>query len=489
MDEIKVRRPRNPEAAKLDPAQPEKAVIGYMLMYPSRFLQCVMLRRVHFGDERRGEIWEILTDEIQARGNALTPSLVSDGIVRRGLMTKLEAAEFLVECQDEARNAPDPETAGTTFRDQILDYAYRRQVKRTAADLTESAGEAVSLPEVRADVQAKLFELMSFESTGSAKTLDQAIADEMQRMHEQQTGTAPGLLCGETTLDSIWNGACKGNLVIVAARPSVGKTAFATFFAVNQLWPEPTIPMRAPTCGGIWSLEMTKQEIARRIACQIAKLDLHRVGRKEFFNDEADRYMEALKRIQGVSQEGRFCVMDPTTIDGRVRPKTITDIVAEARHWRNRIKLDWIVVDYLQLIQGIRRKGESRELEVARNSQMLKQLAQELEIPVICLAQVKRPDKDRLRKRPTMNELRESGSIEQDADIIILLHNWDFIDDNKPAERAPRENAELILAKNRNGRTGRAEVDFIPKYQWFGTRTVKGDNPAFEDSRSHDFDQ
>jgi replicative DNA helicase len=466
---------------QIDPAPAEKALIGYVLMYPTRFSQCVVIRDTHFSDPWRGEVWSIMVGELDTRGSGITPLLIAEGMVRRGLKpTVPEATDFLVECQDEARNAPDAETAGSTFRDMLLDYAYRRKSKLIANEIRAMADEAVSLEEVKSEVQTRVFELMNFETAGTVRSLEEAIQDEFRRMEQQESGVAPGLMSGIEELDKIWNGACPGDLIIVAARPSVGKTALGTQIGTNLVLPEPTLqdPTPIPSPGGIWSLEMPKQSIIRRMACQLAKIDMHRVSRNEFFKGEKDAYTHALTRLLGAVKDGLLTISDAKTIDGRIRPKSITDIIAEVRHWRNRMPLKWIMVDYIQLITGIRKKGESRELEVGRTSQMLKQLGQELEIPVFALAQLRRPDKDRLRKRPTMNDLRESGQLEQDADGIIIIHNWDYISDDKPAERPVCENAELILAKYRNGRTGRAEVDYRPPSTTFGPRTQKGVDDA-----------
>lgn len=467
-------------AEALDPKPVELALIGFMLLHPERFYQAAMIRPVHFSDQSRSQLWEIILEQIDVVGRGLTPALVAEQAVRRGIFPNVMAAtDFLVDAQDNARNAADPESAGSTFCSQVLDYALRRYCKDTARNIHNAAEEAVSTEEVRGEVQGAIFELLNFETVGTQKPLEVVLQEEHQRIESQQPGEPPGLMSGISGLDVMWNGFRPGEFGVIAARPSVGKTALGTQLALE--W-----AVKGKHAGGIWSLEMSKGSLVQRLACQHAGTDLHRVIRNDFDRDALARYRKALGAISEAVKDQRLTIMDAKRLDGRVLPKGITDIVAEIRYWRNRMKLEWVMVDYIQLISGIRRKGESREREVASVSQLLKQVAAELEIPVIGLCQIKRPDKDHTKKRPRIHELRESGSIEQDADIIVLIHNWAYVNDSddKPATRATIEAAELILGKQRNGRTGIARVDFVTACGNFRDRTAsyEGDAGPGEDS-------
>ena len=464
---VQRRRKHNPPAETIDTRPAEMAIIGFVLTFPARYFQAVNIKPAYFADETRGKVWEIVAEQIDRFGTGVTPANVIEQMVRKGLMGKNAATEFLVDCQDEARNCADPETAGSAWTAQIMEYAFRRQIKAAAADMHELSDAPVPMEELRGEVQEPIFSLLNFDSAAGPISTEAALDAELRRLDEQEAGTPLGMMTGIGPFDDLWNGAYPGAFVVVAARPSVGKTSLgmqlALRWSVDAELGGPAGIMAPPPAGGLFfSLEMDKQQILRRAACQLARLDLHNVGRKYFTGNELHRYKDALSKLKRSIDSGHLQLIDGNRMDGKILPKSVTDILAEIRYWRNRMDLKYVMVDYLQLVTGMRRKTDNREREVANISQLFKAAAQELKIPVICLAQLRRPNDDRAKKIPRMSEIRESGSIEQDADIIILIHNFDYVSDDKPEARRHREPCLLCLDKNRNGRTGRAACDFLP---------------------------
>lgn len=462
------RQERRPDPApELDPSLPEMAVIGYILLYPGRMHQCAVVAPHHFSDQVRGSIWQLLRELVDIHGTGVTPAILSEKIVRNGVMKSGEVMDFLVDCQDHARNAADPESAGSAFCTQLVDGGLRRRMKSTAGILAEMADGAVSTEEMRCEMQAEVFGLLQYETSSNLKPLAVVLDDELRRLSQPFQEGPQGLMTGIRAFDELFNGFTGGDLVVIGARPSVGKTSLATQLAIE--W-----GLRQEVPGGIWSLEMGLDKLIPRLACQITGLDSHRIGQNAFRAGELKLTLEAVQQMKAAESKKTLQMMDTRRLDGRSIPKSITDVVAEIRHWKNRMGLKWVIVDYIQRIAGIKRRGESREREVASVSSMLKQVAVEADIIVVAVSAIGRPNKDYVKRRPTMYELRESGQIEYDADLIMLLHNWYLVnhDPEKPMKRLDRETSEIIMAKNRNGPTGIAQVDFVPSCCKWEEKTI-----------------
>lgn len=444
----------------IDQTIAEKSVIGFVLKYPSRIYQCQSIRPQHFSDGQLGEVWRIVTSEIERKGVGITPSLIAEIMVRSGVANQAAAAMLLVECQDHVRNAPEPESAGVTFTSQLIDYGFRRAIERAAFDMTAIAKEAVDTDEIRGNLQSAVYDVLNYETLGQQKSLSQQIHEAISGMDKEVSveGVGPsGLMTDIDGLNLLLNGFKPGQLVTLMARPSIGKTALGIQLMLHFA--------STGKRGVFWSLEMNAMEVVGRMACMMTGLDSYNIERKKFAGNERAEYIQALRTIdEWVGDKDRHIhIADAHRLDGRIFPKSITDIAAEAMHWRNRMKIDFLMVDYLQLIAGVRRKGENREREVASVSTTLKQMAQQFQVPVFAMCQARRPDKDHEKRRPRLHEARESGQIEQDSDIVMIIHNYDYVanDDQKPMTRNKREACEINLAKQRNGRTGIVKTDFL----------------------------
>ena len=264
----------------------------------------------------------------------------------------------------------------------------------------------------------------------------------MKRLEENEGRTITGVATGFVELDEMTSGLQSGEMVILAARPSMGKTALALNLAEN-------IAMDGRPVA-IFSLEMSRQQLVQRLLCSRGQIDGQRFRRNLLRQDDYQRLMVACNDLASA----------PILIDD-TPGLTLLQLRSKARRMKEKSGLEAIVIDYLQLMSAGGRV-ESRQLEVSEISRGIKAMARELEVPVVCLSQLNRAAEQREGHRPRMSDLRESGSIEQDADVVAMLHREEYYHRSDPewAEQNPDRVgvAELIITKQRNGPTGTVEL-------------------------------
>ena len=286
-------------------------------------------------------------------------------------------------------------------------------------------------------------------------------------------GTPPGLNTGFRDLDNITGGLQKGELIILAARPSMGKTALAMNIALNSA-------LRSKATVAVFSLEMGAESLTKRMVASEAKADMQTFKKGNFEQTELDKIVKACANIHNTSM-----FIDDTTII------TPINMLSKCRKLKSEQgKLDLIVVDYLQMVSSPQDYKDNRVLEISMISRGLKTLAREMDCPVISLAQLSRAVENRPDKRPMLSDLRESGAIEADADIVLMLYRPKYYEKkeliaNTPEDEVPAEPqeddeneiAELIVAKHRNGPTGTINLNFVSKYvSFYGVETMVREN-------------
>lgn len=257
------------------------------------------------------------------------------------------------------------------------------------------------------------------------------------------TGTPTGF----SRLDAMTAGLQKGDLFILAARPSMGKTAFAINVAQH-------VALEVGGTVGIFSLEMSVQQLIRRMVTGVAQVDAHKLSTGFLSNDDKEKLLDALHRLS----ETKIFIDDSASI-------TVLEMRAKARRLSAEHGLDLLVVDYLQLMQGTTRT-DNRNLEIGEISRGLKALAKELSIPVIALSQLSRAPETRSGHRPQLSDLRESGNLEQDADVVAFIFRPEVYSDDPELEGI----AELIISKQRNGPIGNVPLAFLKAYTLFRDR-------------------
>jgi len=297
------------------------------------------------------------------------------------------------------------------------------------------------------EAEKKIFNIMKNRNQKSYVPIKDILIDSFQQIEKMfnQKGAISGIRSGFIDLDHKTSGLNKSDLILVAARPAMGKSAFAINIATNV-----AVKSKVPVV--IFNLEMSKEQVANRILCSEAMVDSNKVKTGQM--EDAD--WEKLACTLGPLSAAEIYIDDTPGI-------TIMEIRAKARKLKLEKNIGLIVIDYLQLIQGSGKKGASREQEISEISRGLKILAKELDIPIIALSQLSRAAEQRQDHRPMLSDLRESGAIEQDADIVMFIYRDDYY--NPDSEK--KGIAEIILAKHRGGSIGTVELLWLGNYTKF----------------------
>ena len=295
--------------------------------------------------------------------------------------------------------------------------------------------------------EKRVFELTQGKNTtGYSSIKDVLVASfaELEKLYNQK-GHITGVPTGFTDLDNKTSGLHGSELIILAARPAMGKSAFAINIAANA-----AVKYKVPVA--IFNLEMSKEQIGNRILCSEAMVDSNKIKTGQI----EDQDWVKLASTLGVLSDAPIYIDDTPGI-------TVMEIRAKCRKLKMEKNVGMVVIDYLQLIQGSGKRNSSREQEISEISRSLKIIAKELEIPVIALSQLSRGVESREEKRPMLSDLRESGAIEQDADIVIFLYRDDYYHEDSEDKNI----AEVILAKHRGGSTGTVRLAWMPSYTKF----------------------
>ena len=334
----------------------------------------------------------------------------------------------------------------------ILEKQILRGLISSSHEIAQAAYEGTNDAfDILDQAERKIFEITESHLTQSYQGMDRAVRDALEYIEaiHSQTTQKFSVPTGFYELDEILGGFQKSDLIIIAARPSMGKTALALTLARNA-----AVDHDVPV--GIFSLEMSTMQLIIRLLCAEGKLDAHLVRTGKLPNEEGVKLSKNAHRL----------IEAPLYVDDSPA-QTVLEIRAKARRLKVEKNVGMIIIDYLQLMQGPA-NSESREREISHISRSLKSLAKELNIPVIALAQLNRAVETRTDKRPQLSDLRESGSIEQDADVVMFLNRPEIYKIESFPDGSPTENvAELIIGKQRNGPTGEIRLAFMKKYARF----------------------
>ncbi|MGI2294146.1 replicative DNA helicase [Paenibacillus sp. GXUN7292] len=339
----------------------------------------------------------------------------------------------------------------TSYAERVQEMFLRRQAVDVALNLLRNAGEEQDVKGFIVMAETAVSKLSDQtvpvrEFVGMKQVLMQVWEEAEERYNTKDINRGvTGISSGFIDLDKMTAGFQRNDLIIVAARPSVGKTAFALNIAQN-------VGVRARETVAIFSLEMSAGQLVQRMICAEARIDANRMRTGRFEGDDWEKMATAV----GLLAEADVHIDDTPGI-------TVNEIRAKCRRLKKERGLGMILIDYLQLIQGRSHRGANRQEEVSQISRTLKQIARELEVPVIALSQLSRGVEQRQDKRPMMSDLRESGAIEQDADIVAFLYRDDYYD----KESDKKNIIEIIIAKQRNGPVGTVELVFLKNYNKF----------------------
>ena len=372
---------------------------------------------------------------------------------RRGELEKIGGEYYLTELTTRVTTAANVEYHSHI----VLEKALMRQLIASSSEVATRAYNATEDPlDLLDEAEQKIFQISEQRMKKSFISMNTAVHSTMELLesiHGKHSGVT-GVPSGFTELDNYTGGFQKSDLIIVAGRPSQGKTALVLSVARNA-----SILHDIPV--GFFSLEMSSQQLVLRLICAEARVDAHSVRTGRLPEDE----WRKLSTSVGKLYKAKIFIDDTPAL-------TALEIRAKARRLKVEHNIGAIIVDYLQLMQGPK-NVQSREQEISTISRSLKALAKELNIPVIALSQLNRALEQRGDKRPVLADLRESGAIEQDADVVLFVHRPEMFGiDIDPETKEPTEGlAELIIGKQRNGPTGAVRLAFVKQYARFENLT------------------
>ncbi|WP_199616939.1 replicative DNA helicase [Paenibacillus alkalitolerans] len=422
----------------------EQAVLGAVLLDSVTLITVMeLLRPEDFYREAHRRIYESMVD-LNGENEPVDLITLATKLQSKQQLEEVGGIKYLTELASAV-----PTAANVHYYAKIVEEkAILRKLIRTATEIvTNGYAGAEDVQDLLGEAEQRILEISNRKSGSGFVSIRDVLMEVFERVETlyNQRGGTTGIPSGFPDLDRMTAGFQRNDLIIVAARPSVGKTAFALNVAQN-------VAVRAKETVAIFSLEMSAAQLVQRIICAEANVDAGRMRTGHLEGDDWEKLTMAI----GTLSEAEIYIDDTPAI-------TVADIRAKCRRLKKEKGLGMILIDYLQLIAGRGKAGENRQQEVSEISRTLKQIARELEVPVIALSQLSRGVEQRQDKRPMMSDLRESGSIEQDADIVAFLYRDDYY--NQDSEK--KNIIEIIIAKQRNGPVGTVELVFLKSFNKF----------------------
>jgi replicative DNA helicase len=422
----------------------EQAVLGAVFLDPSALtLASEILIPEDFYRAAHQKIFHAML-RVADKGEPVDLVTVTAELADTQQLEEVGGVSYLSELADSV-----PTAANVEYYARIVEEkSVLRRLIRTATSIAQDGYTREDEVDVLLDeAERKIMEISQRKHSGTFKNIKDVLVqtyDNIEMLHNRK-GEVTGIPTGFTELDRMTSGFQRSDFIIVAARPSVGKTAFALNIAQN-------VATKANENVAIFSLEMSAQQLVMRMLCAEGNINAQNLRTGKLTPEDWGKLTMAMGSL---SNAGIYIDDTPSI--------RVSDIRAKCRRLKQESGLGMVVIDYLQLIQGSGRNRENRQQEVSEISRSLKALARELEVPVIALSQLSRSVEQRQDKRPMMSDIRESGSIEQDADIVAFLYRDDYYD----KETENKNVIEVIIAKQRNGPTGTVELAFLKEYNKF----------------------
>lgn len=422
----------------------EQAVLGAIFLEPSALtLASEILIPEDFYRGAHQKIFNVML-KLSDQGKAVDLVTVTEELSAAKLLEDTGGVSYLSELASSVPTAANIEYYAKIVEEKSL----LRRLIRTATNIAQDGySREDEVESLLGEAEKSIMEVAQRKNAGAFHNIKDVLVrtyDNIEVMHNRK-GDITGIATGFAELDKMTAGFQRNDLIIVGARPSVGKTAFALNIAQN-------VAVKTGENVAIFSLEMGAEQLVMRMLCAEGNIDAQRLRTGSLTDDDWGKLTMAMGSL---SNAGIFIDDTPGV--------RITDIRSKCRRLKQEHGLGMILIDYLQLILGSGRSGENRQQEVSEISRSLKQLARELQVPVIALSQLSRGVEQRQDKRPMMSDIRESGSIEQDADIVAFLYRDDYYD----KESEDKNIIEIIIAKQRNGPVGTVQLAFVKEYNKF----------------------
>jgi replicative DNA helicase len=446
--------PKSSDALSLPPQniEAEESLISAILVDNTALLEIVeILSSQDFYRTAHQKIFACISDLFD-HGEPIDLVTLANALKEKGHLENVGGAAYLARLVDTVPLAVNAHHYARIVHDKAV---LRRLIEKANAITKRCLQEQGGTDEILDFAEASIFEITEKKARQAFYSLSKLIDGNIDFLEEKQKNKSlvTGVPTGFTQLDTLTAGLQNSDLIILAARPSMGKTALALNIARNA-----AVDAGVPVA--IFSLEMAREQLSLRLLCAEARIDSSRLRSGFFSMEDWDRVTDAAD------------VLSPAPIFIDDSPSlSALEVRAKARRLKMDKNIGLIVIDYLQLMQG-RASAERRDLEISEISRSLKALAKELNLPVLALSQLNRMLEQRTDKRPRLSDLRESGALEQDADVVAFIYRDEVY--NKEESNPQKGTAEVILAKQRNGPTGDVRLTFLSSYTRFENMAPEG---------------
>ncbi|HEY7769193.1 replicative DNA helicase [Longimicrobium sp.] len=441
-------------------AEAELAVLGGMLIDADALTKAIeVVDDTMFYREGNRRAFRAM-QRIFERGDVIDALTLAEDLRNHGDLESVGGMQFIASIMDAVPTAANIEYHAKIVREKAL---LRRLIEAATTIIQDTYDNPGEVDELLDKAEHKIFEVAQTHDRKGFVWIKEILWPTFEKIEALQNNNSSvtGVPTGFADLDELTAGFQPSDLIIVAARPSMGKTAFTLNIAQHA-----AISAKKPVA--FFSLEMSKESLVQRVLCAEARVDASRLRRGRLLDDEYAR----LATAAGYLNTAPIYIDDSAGI-------SVLEMRAKARRLKSdRQDLSLIIVDYLQLMTGGKGKTENRQQEVSEISRGLKALAKELDVPVVALSQLSRAVEQRPDKRPMMSDLRESGAIEQDADLIMFLYRPEYYFGPTDKEGNNIEGrAEVIIGKQRNGATGTVQMMFLKEFTRFESYSPRNDGP------------
>ncbi|MEW6535036.1 MAG: replicative DNA helicase [Candidatus Auribacterota bacterium] len=421
----------------------EMAVLGAMLLSPDAVLKAMeLIREEAFYKEAHRIIFRVVV-ELFDRGAPVDMVVIADELKKRNKLEKVGGVSYVASLGNMVPTA--------AHVDHYISIVFEKYLLRSLVNASTSIVERCYAHDADAEslldsAEHQIFEIAQKKVGGNFSDTKELIKNTIQIIEEAVNNKrqVTGLSTGYVDLDKQTSGFQKSDLIVIAARPSMGKTALSLNIVEHV-----AIAEHVPVA--VFSLEMSKEQLIQRMLCSLARIDFSKVRRGFLSRTEWPALLDAASKLS----ESKIFIDDTPGV-------SVMELRAKARRLKASDNIGFIVIDYLQLMQSSGKRVESRQQEISEISRSLKSLARELHVPVVVLSQLNRSVESRQDHRPMLSDLRESGAIEQDADVVMMMLRPEYYD----REVRPGE-ADVIIAKQRNGPVGDITLRFFSEYARF----------------------
>lgn len=437
MEESLIKRvlPHSPEA--------EQSVIGSMIMDTDAIMAASeIITSDDFYQRQYGVVFDAMV-ELYNEGKPVDLITLQDRLKEKDVPPEVASLEFMKDILSSVYTSANVRSYANIVKDKAT---LRRLIRVNEEIANECYSGKESTETILSDTEKRIFDIVQQNTSGEFVPIKQVVLNALDKIElaSKMKGNVTGLPTGFIDLDYKTAGFQPSDLILVAARPSMGKTAFVLNIAQHMAFKEDVTV-------AVFSLEMSKEQLVNRLLSLESRVDSQSIRTGNLSDEDWGKLIEGA----GVIGKSNLIIDDTPGI-------SITELRSKCRKFKLEHNLGIIIIDYLQLMTGSKR-SESRQQEISDISRSLKEIARELNVPVVALSQLSRAVEQRPEHRPMLSDLRESGAIEQDADVVMFIYRDDYYNKDTPKPNV----AEIIIAKQRNGAIGTIELAWLPQYTKF----------------------